>query len=116
MISPKTFIKYVLDENKIHQDVFKVNEHWRPQAYTCPFCSFNYTVYGKFESLHEDSAYILQKTNLTSLKAVGKVNADVHKFDDRSQRRKTFWSQVPVQYLEELKECFKVDFELFYPD
>ena len=41
------------------------------------------------------------------------MNGDVHHFAKKSQRRKEFWSAVPIKYMDELKNVFKSDFDLF---
>ncbi len=110
-ISPELFVKFVIDENKNAQDLNKVNEHWRPQSFVCPFCLFPYNVYGRFETSAEDTAYILLKSNLVDLRSVGKINSDIH-VQSKIQRRIAFWSQVPSHYINDLKNVFSTDFSL----
>ena len=112
-LSPEDFIKFVIDENRSHPNRHKVNEHWRPQVATCPFCLFKYVVYGRYETYSEDTAYILLKSKLVNLKAVNKMNGDVHHFEKKSQRRIEFWSAVPSNYIKDLKNVFMADFKLF---
>lgn len=112
-LSPEDFIKFVIDENRSHPNRHKVNEHWRPQIATCPFCLFKYVVYGRYETYSEDTAYILLKSKLVNLKAVNKMNGDVHHFEKKSQRRIEFWSAVPSNYIKDLKNVFMADFKLF---
>ena len=112
-MSPEDFIKFVIDENRSHANRYKVNEHWRPQISTCPFCLFQYVVYGRYETYAEDTAYILLKSHLVNLKSVNKMNGDIHHYEKKSQRRKEFWSAVPSHYIHDLKNVFKADFDLF---
>ena len=73
-VTPNEFIAYVLSEG--NKFIGIMDEHWQPQVALCPFCSFDYKVYGKFDTLEEDTAYILHKANLTHLSSIGNVNVD----------------------------------------
>ena len=108
-MGPAEFIKFVIAENRQKVNLNKINEHWRPQASSCPFCKFDYSVIGKFETIHEDTAYILHKAHLLPLLKVGKINQSNHK----NSRRKDFWSKIPEHYINDLREIFKIDFDLF---
>ena len=110
-VSPKVFIKFVIDEGQT-LDWHHINEHWRPQIANCPFCHFEYSVYGKYETSEEDTAFILLRSNLTHLKKVGKVNK-VESHLTPKERMRAFWSAVPVRYLADLKKMFYYDFLLF---
>ena len=112
-VSPEVFIRFVIDEGNTKLDWHKINEHWRPQLANCPLCHFEYSVYGKYETSEEDTAYILLKSNLTTLMKVGRVNKDSVSHQTPEQRRKAFWSTVPLKYLAELKKMFYYDFVLF---
>ena len=103
----------MVDEGK-KKNMYDINAHWRPQIAICPFCSFSYKVYGKYETIEEDTAYILLKTNLTHLYATSNeiVNGDPSKLG-KDERRKLFWSSVHAKHYEELKKMFHDDFTMF---
>jgi chondroitin 4-sulfotransferase 11 len=109
---PEAFIQYVIRKNK-QINGFKINEHWRPQIATCPFCSFRYNVYGRYETLTEDTNYILLKSNQTNLLAVQSVNTDRNHAKKKLSRRKEFWNGVDARHLKTLHDAFKWDFMLF---
>ena len=114
-VDPKSFVKFVIDENKKNLlDLYQINEHWRPQITACPFCSIPFLVYGKYEAYAEDTAYILHQSNLTQLRQVGFINsASGSQSTSKKERRTSFWSKVPAYYLKDLLHIFKPDFEMF---
>ena len=64
---PEEFIKFVLDQLKTNQDTpEKIDAHWRPQHYCCPFCLLNFSVYSFIEDSYEDSLYFFHKSGLQS--------------------------------------------------
>ena len=112
--SPNTFIRFVIEENKKKQNnIFTVNEHWRPQITNCPYCLFSYKVYGKYETIVEDTAYILMKSNQEKLLKIGVTNSDT-KHHQASNRRKEFWSAVDSTHLDDLLKIFEMDFKMFH--
>ena len=112
-MSPENFLKFVIDENQNNVNRHLVNEHWRPQTASCPFCLYPFRVYGRYETYAEDDAYLLLKSNLTYLNILGTVNGDTKNHHGKLSRRQKFWSQVPASYLPDLKDIFKTDFYLF---
>lgn len=65
--TPEEFIKFVLDQLISNQDTpEKIDAHWRPQHYCCPFCLLNFSVYSFIEDSVEDSLYFFQKSGLQS--------------------------------------------------
>ena len=88
----------MIEENKKKQNnIFTVNEQWRPQITNCPYCLFSYKVYGKYETIVEDTAYILMKSNQEKLLKIGVTNSDT-KHHQASNRRKEFWSAVNPEF------------------
>ena len=111
-VTPTEFIEFVLNEGQ-QNNLYKINEHWRPQIANCPFCAFSYDVYAKYETSDEDTAYILLKSNLTHLKSVGVVNGDTVNHGRKKDRKKLFWSQVNAKHLIDLQAMFIEDLLLF---
>ena len=110
---PEDFIRYVIEDNKKHKNLFQANLHWRPQSSCCPFCLFDFSIYGHYETISEDTAYILLKNNITELKKVTNLNRDDKNVHHHKERRKQFWSQISQRHLSDLLEIFKSDFDLF---
>ena len=111
-MTPTEFIEFVLNEGQ-QKNLYKIDEHWRPQIANCPFCAFSYDVYAKYETSDEDTAYILLKSNLTHLKSVGVVNGDTVNHGRKKDRKKLFWSQVNAKHLIDLQAMYIEDLLLF---
>ena len=74
------FIKYIVAPRSMD------DEHWRPQHLLSFPCYINYTFIGKFETLHEDMAYLLQKLfglkDATYVQVMNKVKTTDHAVGD----------------------------------
>ena len=64
LATPSEFLSFILDDLKKRGPTY-VDQHWRPQHLSCPFCSLDFTVYAHMEELSEDSAYFFTKVDLT---------------------------------------------------
>ena len=111
-VTPNEFIAYILNEGK-QKNWFNINQHWRPQIAQCPFCAFDYKVYGKFETHEEDTAYILHNTNLTHLASIGNVNVNPSGTKlSPDQRRNQFWKSVNPEFIPELRKMYQKDLDM----
>ena len=113
--SPNAFIQFVIDENQNKSDPYKINEHWRPQVATCPYCLFSYKVYERYETVVEDTAYILLKSNHSDLLKKGYLNSSPHhqKKQKKSRAKEDFWAKVDPILIHELYKVFDMDFIMF---
>ena len=115
-ISPNEFVAYILNEGN-QENWYNINIHWRPQIALCPFCAFDYKVYGKFDTHEEDTAYILHKTNLTHLSSIGHVNVDPKNTKiSIDKRRNQFWKAVDPDFIPLLIKMFKKDLDFYEYD
>ena len=131
--TPSQFVKYVIDSfEKSQGNLYSVNEHWRPQSACCPLCAFNYSVYGKYEDLYEDTAYIIIKSGQKEFFSKQYVkfiqiqncnknirnlmfqNIDINHISrySKSQRVK-FWKSIEEKDKRKLRKLYKTDFDLF---
>ena len=114
--SPETFLRFVVDENLSSADVFRVNAFWRPQHLHCPFCAFDYDVYGRLEDLAEDTAAVLIRSgNKEFFRGFGR---EIKVNDSGGQKKKEkggdwFWQSVPESLRQEVQAVFQEDFDLF---
>lgn len=53
------FVSYLTDTQQESNEV--LNEHWAPYVDLCHPCALNYNIIGKYETLEEDSEYILRR-------------------------------------------------------
>ena len=62
LATPSEFLSFILDDLK-NRHTENVDQHWRPQHLSCPFCTLGFTVYAHMEELSEDSAYFFTKVS-----------------------------------------------------
>ena len=87
------------------------NGHWRQAHKLCFPCSFHFDFIGNFETLEEDTVYLLKKAGFDHRVTFPTVSAS-----QASREFMTYYSQVPPEILFKLGESFRSDFEMFgYP-
>ncbi|XP_069186250.1 carbohydrate sulfotransferase 11 isoform X2 [Procambarus clarkii] len=55
------FVSYLTDTGTRQDNFETLNEHWAPYVDLCHPCTIKYNIIGKYETLEEDSEYILRK-------------------------------------------------------
>ena len=87
-----------------------VDQHWRQQHLSCPFCLLEFSVYARMEELDQDSLYFFSTANLTtSIDYKEKLNS-AHA---ASSTEKQFWSKVDKNIIERVGEAYYTDFQMF---
>ena len=59
LLTPKIFVKYLLEEVRKHGPLF-LNSHLRPQYAACPFCSLNFDYIGELEDMDIHVTYLAE--------------------------------------------------------
>eukprot|EP00090_Calanus_glacialis_P020054 TRINITY_DN30843_c0_g1_i1.p1 TRINITY_DN30843_c0_g1~~TRINITY_DN30843_c0_g1_i1.p1 ORF type:complete len:323 (-),score=62.46 TRINITY_DN30843_c0_g1_i1:33-893(-) len=108
------FADYVLRKSKSNCRTYSecpMNNHWRPYLSRCAYCSTNYTVVAKLETLQEDLTYLGQMVGHT----FHQIEANTSGGDKKglSERARAYFSQLQRDVAIELFELFRVDFEMF---
>ena len=67
LATPSEFLSFILDDLKKYGPQ-NVDQHWRPQHLSCPFCTLPFTVYSRMEELSQDSVYFFAKVSDFCLK------------------------------------------------
>ncbi|XP_068108024.1 carbohydrate sulfotransferase 8-like isoform X3 [Hyperolius riggenbachi] len=106
-VSFKEFVQFITSQKPALLDV-----HWRPMYNLCDPCNINYDILGKFESLKQDSDYVLKVVGAPSgLKFPG-----IKKYNEsRTDAKITagYFSQLSLNLIQQLLELYKLDFTLF---
>lgn len=101
------FVSYVIDEWKAGRRQLDV--HWRPMIDLCLPCSMEYDIVGKFETLHRDVDFLLQRLNESNVSRLFRTN--------RKHKTTSFWkrsvSQLSYQQMSDLFRIYEDDFRLF---
>lgn len=100
------FIQYFITTN-VSQDP-RYNEHWDLMNNLCQPCIIPYDVIGKYDTIEEDSNYVLDLINFPS------ARFPKHKKSAKGRALlKHYFSTIPKEIIEEVYKIMKVDFELF---
>ena len=112
-ISFREFVQLVLSEARQEQDLkfLKMNVHWRPISAIGFFCSTNYTVISKMETYDEDKKRFLKMMGIKE--EIIEEKYHVHGGDSIEDKTKQLLKEIEVKDLQDLRELYKYDFELF---
>ena len=72
-------------------------------------CYVNYTYIGKFETLHDDKTYLLQK--IYGSKIIKEVEYMKKKTNDTDIGK--YFGEISPEYIEKIRELYKYDFLFF---
>jgi hypothetical protein len=107
------FVSYVIDEWKDGRRQLDV--HWRPVIDLCLPCSMEYDMVGKFETLHRDVDFLLQRLNESNISRLfirpNRTRPTISLM--QSQWNKRILSQLGYQQLSDLYRIYEDDFRLF---
>ncbi|XP_066947276.1 carbohydrate sulfotransferase 11-like [Macrobrachium rosenbergii] len=100
------FVSYLIDRR--HDSLHSLNEHWALYVDLCYPCSIKYDIIGKYETLEEDSEYILRRIG---------ANPNLHFPPFVTSRTGPlvagYIASLPDELAEKLHELYKPDFKLF---
>nr|DBA14280.1 TPA: hypothetical protein GDO54_005274 [Pyxicephalus adspersus] len=106
-VSFQEFVHFIVEQKPEGLD-----KHWRPMHYLCDPCNIDYNVIGRFETLKQDSDYVLQMIGAPS----NLKYPEIKKYNESRTDLKisaTFFSQLPLHLLQQLLELYKLDLILF---
>ena len=115
------FAQFIVDERSSVKSISRFNSHFRPQYELCFACDINYDFIGHFESIQEDTNYLLAKFS-----AAGDLGRTVgfpilNTFDrtvaksiqTRIERRNAYYANVPQDIITQLIRIYHLDYQLF---
>ena len=89
----------------------KMNIHWRPISAIGSFCSTNYMVISKMETYDEDKKRFLKMMGIKE--EITEEKYHVHGGDSIEDKTKHLLKEIEDEDLQDLRELYKYDFELF---
>jgi hypothetical protein len=110
-----TFLEFL--DHLIYQDKLDVDGdidvHVRQYWHQCDMCNIPYTIVGKLETMGEDTAYIMEKTNMSDpLAATPRLNPS-GEAKSQAEVAMRYFAELPREMLERLVETFRFEFEAF---
>ncbi|XP_022084698.1 carbohydrate sulfotransferase 13-like isoform X2 [Acanthaster planci] len=104
------FIRYLTDPAVPSQT--SSNKHWSKIFDQCLPCDIDYDIIGKFETLREDSEYILRLIHAEHVTFPGSESSSPTGSSNQT-KLESYYKNVPLVDLQNLYKRFRVDFDLF---
>ncbi|XP_038078589.1 carbohydrate sulfotransferase 13-like [Patiria miniata] len=104
------FIRYLTDPEVPRKK--SSNKHWSRIYDQCLPCDIDYDVIGKFETLNEDSEYILRLIHADDVIFPGSDSSSPTGSSNQT-RLESYYKGVPLVDLQNLYQRFKIDFDIF---
>jgi chondroitin 4-sulfotransferase 11 len=105
----KEFVQFLLTPGLSKHDYVRqgYNEHWELFDELCHPCLIKYNTIAKYESINEDSDFVLRKigANLTFPRS--------NKAGGTKKRLTKAFSEIPSEMIEQLYKLYQKDFEIF---
>ncbi|CAH1773176.1 unnamed protein product [Owenia fusiformis] len=95
------FIKFITFEGIRFRD-----EHWQSFFELCKPCQIHYDIIGNFETLSEDTNYVIEKTNLSKYQFPQVISKSTY-------NRQTLYENIYKPDLIQLYKRFRLDFDMF---
>ncbi|XP_030632955.1 carbohydrate sulfotransferase 11-like isoform X2 [Chanos chanos] len=107
-VSFAEFVYYLVDPSTQREEPF--NEHWERVHSLCHPCLIHYDVIGKYETLEEDSSYVLKLAGVD-----GEVTFPASAKSTRTtgDMAATFFKDISPAYQKKLYSLYRMDFLLF---
>ncbi|XP_065421103.1 carbohydrate sulfotransferase 11 isoform X1 [Chrysemys picta bellii] len=102
------FVAYLIDPNTQREEPF--NEHWQTVYSLCHPCHIHYDLIGKYETLEEDSNYILQLAGVGSYLKFPTYAKSTRTTDEMTTE---FFQNISSEHQTQLYEVYKLDFLMF---
>ncbi|XP_063165134.1 carbohydrate sulfotransferase 11 isoform X2 [Candoia aspera] len=102
------FVAYLIDPQTQREEPF--NEHWQTVFSLCHPCHIHYDLIGKYETLEEDSNYILQLAGVGNYLKFPTYAKSTRTTDEMTTE---FFQNISSEYQTQLYEVYKLDFLMF---
>ncbi|PKU40717.1 carbohydrate sulfotransferase 11 [Limosa lapponica baueri] len=102
------FVAYLIDPHTQREEPF--NEHWQTVYSLCHPCHIHYDLIGKYETLEEDSNYILQLAGVGNYLKFPTYAKSTRTTDEMTTE---FFQNISSEHQTQLYEVYKLDFLMF---
>ncbi|CAB3230479.1 unnamed protein product [Arctia plantaginis] len=103
----KEFALFVLNKSENLNNMVN-NEHWTPITKLCHPCLINYTLVGKYETLHDDAQLALKTINVTNIQL-----PHLSRTSGTAEKLHSYFSQLDLPLIRELYKLFENDYRMF---
>ncbi|XP_050825744.1 carbohydrate sulfotransferase 11 isoform X2 [Serinus canaria] len=102
------FVAYLIDPHTQREEPF--NEHWQTVYSLCHPCHIHYDLIGKYETLEEDSNYVLQLAGVGNYLKFPTYAKSTRTTDEMTTE---FFQNISSLHQTQLYEVYKLDFLMF---
>ncbi|KAF7240642.1 Carbohydrate sulfotransferase 11 [Varanus komodoensis] len=102
------FVAYLIDPHTQREEPF--NEHWQTVYSLCHPCHIHYDLIGKYETLEEDSNYVLQLAGVGNYLKFPTYAKSTRTTDEMTTE---FFQNISAEHQTQLYEVYKLDFLMF---
>nr|XP_035959259.1 carbohydrate sulfotransferase 11 isoform X2 [Halichoerus grypus] len=102
------FVAYLVDPHTQREEPF--NEHWQTVHSLCHPCHIHYDLVGKYETLEEDSNYVLRLAGVGSYLKFPTYAKSTRTTDEMTTE---FFQNISSEHQTQLYEVYKLDFLMF---
>ena len=113
-ITFREFIEYLVTKGS-NKSASAMNYHWDNYVKICGMCAINYDFIGHYETFDQDMADFKE--------AAGLSPEDAERFDARANNKSdtassllSYYSQIPIEWIDILGRLFRANFEMFNYD
>ncbi|XP_072173953.1 carbohydrate sulfotransferase 13-like [Diadema setosum] len=107
------FVKFLIDPKPGPMQIWQENRHWARVSKQCYPCLTDFDIIAKFETLSDDAAYILHRTDADSVVQFPSQKGSSPTNSSSKQIIESYFATVPRNYESALYKKYNLDFELF---
>ena len=108
------FIEYLVTKGS-NKSTPVMDWHWDNYVNICGMCAINYDFIGHYENFDQDLADFKQAAGL-SPEVANKLNACANNKSDTASLLLSYYSQIPIEWVDILGQLFRANFEMFNYD
>ena len=92
-----------------------MNYHWDNYVNICGVCAINYDFIGHYETFDQDLADFKEAAGLSPEEAA-RFDARANNKSDTASSLLSYYSEIPREWIDTLRQLFRANFEMFYYD
>ena len=113
-ITFREFIEYLVTKGS-NKSTPVMDWHWDNYVNICGMCAINYDFIGHYETFDQDLADFKEAAELTP-EIAKKFSARANNKSDTASSMLSYYSQIPIEWIDLLGQLFKANFEMFNYD
>ena len=113
-ITFREFIQYLVTKGS-NKSTPVMDWHWDNYVNICGMCAINYDFIGHYETFDQDLADFKQAAGLSPEEAK-RFNARANNKSDTASLLLSYYSQIPIEWVDILGQLFRANFEMFNYD